>query len=447
MTNTHPSSARAPGTAISTPISKDGLKIATRSRVTKPIPAESSKVATNAAYLHSKKLAVATVKNFLCVSPEGSTATTQTPTEITQLSQASTMPNGQTVIDLEQVFDQSPLPSLPATQVTHTLHADMPEFMLAFQKQLRTMEAKMLAQDTRFDYMENILKEHQEQKLIIIQQAAEIAELKQLLLNQQQQAATDEEMEITQPFSTAPEVPLSSANSKYASMPPSSTTQPTPPTMAQIAAINAHKKVAKRTNTTKKPSPAAIAAAARPFQSTTEGPKGFKYIYIGRSRKITRAETRRRFRKVGVDTNRILDITFPASNMIGVLLHLQYEETFITTMKAVGAEVFPHFDPLDPKYLANPEYETYTDDRRADIMMELTHNRCMNTLTFLQQKKPFQVRTVGNSFIDLGFISEIDLYSIIQQQKTVDHGHIPGNQGFTFSTQQQQPQQPQQQQQ
>lgn len=59
-------------------------------------------------------------------------------------------------------------------------------------------------------------------------------------------------------------------------------------------------------------------AAARAFQSpASKGPQVFQYVYIGRSRKIIRSEV-----PSGIDTGRILDICFPASGVLGLLMHL-----------------------------------------------------------------------------------------------------------------------------
>ncbi|KAG1282527.1 hypothetical protein G6F64_014143 [Rhizopus arrhizus] len=56
------------------------------------------------------------------------------------------------------------------------------------------------------------------------------------------------------------------------------------------------------------------AAAARGFQPVT-GEQGFEYIYIPRSRKMTYTEARRRLGRLGVDTWRVLDVSFPAHSV------------------------------------------------------------------------------------------------------------------------------------
>lgn len=145
-------------------------------------------------------------------------------------------------------------------------------------------------------------------------------------------------------------------------------------------------------------------SAARTFKSpATNGPQGFQYVYIGRSRKIIRSEVRSRLRRSGIDTGRILDISFPASGVLGLLMHVQYVETFTATLKKVGADVFEDFDPLDAKHLADPKYASLSEDERACEMLNLVQNRALDTLSFL---RPLVVGPVARSFLEAGWIDE-----------------------------------------
>lgn len=147
-------------------------------------------------------------------------------------------------------------------------------------------------------------------------------------------------------------------------------------------------------------------AAARPFQSPEDkGPQGFQYVYIGRSRKIIRSEVRSRLRRSGIDTGRILDITFPASGVLGLLMHVQYVKTFTDAMTKVDATLFPNFDPLDPKHLADPRYSTMSYDERCQKMHDIVNSRAIDTLTFL---RPLLVGSVARSFVEFGWIDDED---------------------------------------
>ncbi|KAG1154202.1 hypothetical protein G6F64_013290 [Rhizopus arrhizus] len=59
-------------------------------------------------------------------------------------------------------------------------------------------------------------------------------------------------------------------------------------------------------------------AASRAFQPIDpDAPRGFKYLYLNRNRKLTRSEIRRNLRLLGLDLSRVLDVCFPGPKAIG----------------------------------------------------------------------------------------------------------------------------------
>lgn len=148
-------------------------------------------------------------------------------------------------------------------------------------------------------------------------------------------------------------------------------------------------------------------AAARTFRSpAAQGPQGFEYVYIGRSRKIQRSEVRSRLRHAGVDTGRVMDVCFPASGVIGILLHTQYVEEFKSIMTTVGAETFENFDPMEPSCLADPKFASWSQEERAAEVHALVRDRCNNTLRYL---RPLTVGPVARYFVANGWICESDV--------------------------------------
>ncbi|KAK4514783.1 uncharacterized protein ATC70_002386 [Mucor velutinosus] len=148
-------------------------------------------------------------------------------------------------------------------------------------------------------------------------------------------------------------------------------------------------------------------AIGRAFTTAArKGPQGYQYVYIGRSKKIARSEVRSLLRKAGVDLGRVLDICFPASDVIGILVHVQYVQDFTALLEACEAEFFFDFDPLDPANIADPKYDSLTLDQRTVLIMEFTATRCLQTLAFL---RPLNVSGVGKYFVEQGWICDEDL--------------------------------------
>ncbi|OAD65501.1 hypothetical protein PHYBLDRAFT_153399 [Phycomyces blakesleeanus NRRL 1555(-)] len=103
------------------------------------------------------------------------------------------------------------------------------------------------------------------------------------------------------------------------------------------------------------PSARRVAASQRLFSDKT-GPDGFEYIYILLSRRITHSEVRRSPRTLGVDTDCLLDINFPAHGVIGILVHVQYLEKFKSQLASAKVSLVNNFDSLDPKNVADLKF-------------------------------------------------------------------------------------------
>lgn len=148
-------------------------------------------------------------------------------------------------------------------------------------------------------------------------------------------------------------------------------------------------------------------AAGRLFKtSAAKGPQGYQYVYIGRSGKILRSEIRRTLKAIGVDTSRILDINFPASEAIGILLHTQYVAEFLALLRASESEILEDFDPLNPANIADPKYDAYSEHDRMDLIAEMVNARSVDALSHI---RPLNVSSVGRWFLDLGWIGQAEL--------------------------------------
>ncbi|KAK4514430.1 uncharacterized protein ATC70_002026 [Mucor velutinosus] len=178
------------------------------------------------------------------------------------------------------------------------------------------------------------------------------------------------------------------------------------PNFAQIATAAAHKPDPKKKDKKR-------LAAGRAFTTAaTKGVQGYQYVYIGRSRKIQRSEVRKHLANASVDLGRVLDICFPASHVIGVLLHVQYVEEFTALLTKAKGELFPAFDPLDPSNIADPKYASLSDDDRHALIHQFTEARCLQTLSFL---RPLNVSGVGKYFIQKGWICDESLSVAVAQ--------------------------------
>ncbi|KAI9245816.1 hypothetical protein EDC94DRAFT_687183, partial [Helicostylum pulchrum] len=313
------------------------------------------------------------------------------------------------IYHLDQMIIPTPQLELSTQSFEEHLPAGLSEWLNELQSQI---SVRFESQNSRIHNVESLLQENAKLKETVAEQASVIAELRARLHEVPETKPVDDSMQVDTHRD------LSSNGSKWNTVPSTnSTIYSTPqtsiikikkvvqdkPTFAQVASKHVSAR-AKRTPTKKTPTAAKVANIGRLFATNQEGPTGFKYVYIGRSRKITRATTRSNFKLVGIDNSRILDINFPAHGVIGVLIHLQYVDKFAAIIKKIGADLITDFDPLDPSNLADPKYDSYTTEAREETAFALQHARCINALSHLRISKPYQVKPVGYSLVDLGFI-------------------------------------------
>ncbi|OAD80287.1 hypothetical protein PHYBLDRAFT_160934 [Phycomyces blakesleeanus NRRL 1555(-)] len=136
------------------------------------------------------------------------------------------------------------------------------------------------------------------------------------------------------------------------------------------------------------PSARRIAASVRMF-ALPSGPSGYEY----------HKEVRSSLHTLGVDSSQLLDINFPARDVIGVLVHVQYADAFKAKLTTASVEILDAFDPLDPDNVADPKYTSLSTHELANTAAMLHHDRCLQALQFLC---PHVAIPVGHFFCEAG---------------------------------------------
>ncbi|KAG1442657.1 hypothetical protein G6F56_010974 [Rhizopus delemar] len=151
---------------------------------------------------------------------------------------------------------------------------------------------------------------------------------------------------------------------------------------------------------------------ARHFRPAT-GEKGFTYVYISRSHRMTHSEARRRLGRLGVESWRVLDVCFPAHSVAGLLVHVQYKDSLVALMAKAKIPVLDSFDPFDHEHLADPRFkESSIDVRRQEISRIVLQRSCvaLDRLRF-----PVAV-SVGRFFLENGLISDEALSDVLNSK-------------------------------
>lgn len=163
------------------------------------------------------------------------------------------------------------------------------------------------------------------------------------------------------------------------------------------------------------PSERKFQAALRVFQEPDpSAPKGFGYLYLTRSVRLARSEIRRRLRTIGLDTSRILDISYPTAKHMGLLVHAGYAQTVIDRFAAYNVKVTTNLDPTAAEHLQDPKFQGMPPEERAATALRLHSNRC---LAALRRLRYHLVPAVGKSFVENGWISEEMVSELLAELK------------------------------
>ena len=168
----------------------------------------------------------------------------------------------------------------------------------------------------------------------------------------------------------------------------------------------------------KKPSAARfIAASVRIFEPAT-GPSGYEYIYLSRNRRLNRSEARSHLRRLGLEPSRLLDISMPTRQVIGLLVHVQYAPKVREVLTKHGLASL-EFNPTDPCHIADPKHSTLSGSDRQLLANSIHANRMIRTLRYM---RPEVASAVGRYFVDQHWLTLEELATVIPHK---DHQLTP----------------------
>ncbi len=152
-------------------------------------------------------------------------------------------------------------------------------------------------------------------------------------------------------------------------------------------------------------------AIVRGFNEVS-GPSGYTTVYINRSRRFTKTEVRRNLRLLGAEPRRIVDVSFPARNVIGLLIHRGFEAEFEGLLTKAKVATLKDFDPLDPAHVADPKYKDLDTSARFGVALRLQNQRSLLSLQYMAKHRAPLFGPVAREYVQLGWVSDEDLISL-----------------------------------
>ncbi|KAK4511179.1 Transcription factor iws1 [Mucor velutinosus] len=139
----------------------------------------------------------------------------------------------------------------------------------------------------------------------------------------------------------------------------------------------------------------------QPPRTPTDTP-AYDVIHLHRAHRMSHAEYRATLAAVGIDSKRILDVTFPARNIATILIHTDYRDDILRRLTEGGLTAIPDFNPLDAQHVADPKFADMPAPQLVRIAAALHADRCVRTVRFV---KLHTVPGVLKFFISQNWIS------------------------------------------
>ncbi|KAI7855411.1 hypothetical protein BDC45DRAFT_568305 [Circinella umbellata] len=116
-----------------------------------------------------------------------------------------------------------------------------------------------------------------------------------------------------------------------------------------------------------------ITEASKFFQFPHQNQTKFEYIYIPCLQRKTRQKIRQLSRSLKINTSRVVDISYPSRNIIGIPATNQHNASRIPTLKT--------FDPIHPENLKDLQYQICSEFERSNISKQSHHQRCLRAIS------------------------------------------------------------------
>ncbi|KAI9365567.1 hypothetical protein BD770DRAFT_455871 [Pilaira anomala] len=154
-----------------------------------------------------------------------------------------------------------------------------------------------------------------------------------------------------------------------------------------------------------KASPRSRDIAARLFTPISES-QGFKYVYLPCRAREKYSEIRKKLKTLKVDSARILDVHYPAKNVIALLVHNDYSDTILKRFTDVGVKPVEDFDPTDASVIRDPSLAGLDLTAKLIKARDLQRSRCLRALEHIRRPVCF---AVAGDFLSRGWIFDEDM--------------------------------------
>lgn len=122
--------------------------------------------------------------------------------------------------------------------------------------------------------------------------------------------------------------------------------------------------------------------------SESQPPRGFTFVYLPSNRKTPHPELRERLRFIGIQLSRVYNISYPAKNVVALLVHKAYADEIYSLVSLAGISALKDFNPISGSTIGDPQLlADFTPEQLEDKAKSLFFNRMLKAAVQLQNPK------------------------------------------------------------
>lgn len=99
----------------------------------------------------------------------------------------------------------------------------------------------------------------------------------------------------------------------------------------------------------------------------------------------------------------MLDIHYPARNVVAILVNDDYVEEFVSTLLMAKVKQLDNYSPLDPTTIVDPKYQNLSDNEKKELAKEKHNSRIARALPFVCDHIS---RSVARFFLNEGVLTQ-----------------------------------------
>ncbi|KAF1797530.1 hypothetical protein FB192DRAFT_1400325 [Mucor lusitanicus] len=111
----------------------------------------------------------------------------------------------------------------------------------------------------------------------------------------------------------------------------------------------------------------------------------YTVLYLYRAYRMSHSQYRENLAAIGIDSTRILAVTFPARGISSILIPIDYKADILQILQDNNVPQALDFNPLDYKHIADSRFRAMSIPQLTCIAAAVHTDRCIRTVRYVKK--------------------------------------------------------------